>query len=422
MNCNPCCGCFPPITTYNPSVADNFPTILQQVEYLKALLKKYPSQQWFITQEKVTEETVKLDSTKIPLRGRGIETGDFILGNTVNGTILIFQYTGVMIETTYYAVQYVGIYSSQILAEQAEANAQEALERANGANELAGQALSLAQTNEKDIGTLDGQVAEITTVFEVTSVNTSIDEATYNKLKNNSAIKIKYSTNIFTQCYITEYGNLFYFSGSHVFTDGKLKAIRGLVVKKLSETNYQIAIANDVDFYENGDLLRFSDSKGNQFMAFSSLSGQIYFQIDGSVSGMNFLKFPAVGGIIATSKNLKTIFGNQSLVGTGNIDLYKHHINLIGTNETYDFKSGEIYIDVISSNNLNVDSLTDLKTLLGNTFKIQAYGSSLGVLPNNALHALYMDESNLTIFDEITNVAKNASLSFITFTDTVTTI
>lgn len=161
MNCNPCCGCCPPITTYNPSVADNFPTILQQVEYLKALLKKYPSQQWFITQEKVTEETVKLDSTKIPLRGRVIETGDFVLGNTVDGTILIFQYTGVMIETTYYAVQYVGIYSSQILAEQAEANAQEALQRANGANELAGQALSLAQTNEKDIGVLDGQVAQM---------------------------------------------------------------------------------------------------------------------------------------------------------------------------------------------------------------------------------------------------------------------
>lgn len=144
MNCNPCCGCLPPITTYDPSVANNFPTILQQVEYLKALLKKYPSQQWFITQEKVTEETVKLDSTKIPLRGRGIEVGDFILGNTVGGTILIFQYTGAMTDLTYYVVEYVGIYTNQGVAEEALAKAQ--------------QALSLAQTNEQDIDNLQGRI------------------------------------------------------------------------------------------------------------------------------------------------------------------------------------------------------------------------------------------------------------------------
>ena len=151
MNCNPCCGCFPPITTYNPSAADNFPTILQQVEYLKALLKKYPSQQWFITQEKVTEETVKLDSMKIPLRGRGIQVGDFILGNTVGGTILIFQYTGALTELTYYVVEYVGVYTNQGLAEQALAKAQDAL--------------GIAQTNKQDIDTLQDRVNTLEVVL-----------------------------------------------------------------------------------------------------------------------------------------------------------------------------------------------------------------------------------------------------------------
>lgn len=141
-------------------------------------------------------------------------------------------------------------------------------------------------------------------------------------------------------------------------------------------------------------------------------------------SDINFENGSEAGGdiYVLTRGNTKTLFGNKSLYGTGNIDLYKHHINITGTNETYNFKSGEIYIDFISSNNLNVDSLTDLKTLLGNTFKIQAYGGTLKVLPDNTAHALYMNESNLTIIDEITNVREDVSLSFLSFTDTVTTI
>ena len=119
MNCNPCCGCFPPITTYNPSAADNFPTILQQVEYLKALLKKYPSQQWFITQEKVTEETKSLNKLSILSNGREPQGGDFILGNKENGTTLLFQYTGVITEYVNYNLIYVGVFTNQDLAQQA---------------------------------------------------------------------------------------------------------------------------------------------------------------------------------------------------------------------------------------------------------------------------------------------------------------
>lgn len=81
--------------------------------------------------------------------------------------------------------------------------------------------------------------------------------------------------------------------------------------------------------------------------------------------------------------NFKTLFGNQSITGTGNIDLYKHHINLVGR------PTGDFYIDVISSKNLVVGSLADLKTLLGDTFKISAYGDY------NSLPVLYMSESRL---------------------------
>lgn len=72
---------------------------------------------------------------------------------------------------------------------------------------------------------------------------------------------------------------------------------------------------------------------------------------------------------LLASNNVKTLFGNQSIVGAGNIDLYRHHILCSTPNEGV-----KVLITVISSKNLKVDSLTDLKTLLGNTFECPCTG------------------------------------------------
>lgn len=53
------------------------------------------------------------------------------------------------------------------------------------------------------------------------------------------------------------------------------------------------------------------------------------------------------------SDYLKTIFGNQSLIGKGNIDLYRHHI----TANVQDLNIDFVYY---SSNSLKIDSLQDL--------------------------------------------------------------
>lgn len=69
---------------------------------------------------------------------------------------------------------------------------------------------------------------------------------------------------------------------------------------------------------------------------------------------------------ILTDKTVKTIFGNQSIYtgdGTGNIDLYQHVLTITGIDGTF-----SAYATIISSKNLVIDSLTDLKTILGNTF------------------------------------------------------
>lgn len=50
---------------------------------------------------------------------------------------------------------------------------------------------------------------------------------------------------------------------------------------------------------------------------------------------------------------LKTLFGNQNILGDGNIDLYNHFITLNGT----------MYMNFISSSNIVVDSIQDLTAL-----------------------------------------------------------
>ena len=65
----------------------------------------------------------------------------------------------------------------------------------------------------------------------------------------------------------------------------------------------------------------------------------------------------------------KTLFGNKSLLGTGNIDLYTHYITLETPQSALQQYSGTMILRVISSSNLPVDSLTDLNTLLHNTEK-----------------------------------------------------
>lgn len=76
--------------------------------------------------------------------------------------------------------------------------------------------------------------------------------------------------------------------------------------------------------------------------------------------------------IILTDANVKTLFGNKSIVGSGNIDLYQHHILCSTPNAGI-----KVLITVISSNNLKIDSLTDLKTLLGNTFECPCIGYAM---------------------------------------------
>lgn len=108
--------------------------------------------------------------------------------------------------------------------------------------------------------------------------------------------------------------------------------------------------------------------------------------------------------ISADSAKFKTLFGNHSVVGEGNIDLFDHDISIVGTNV-------EAYLDVYSSINTKVDSLTDLKTLLGATFTRGCYGVAGG----KSVYAI--TESALKLADGTIQ-----TLAGLTFDDIVTTI
>lgn len=73
----------------------------------------------------------------------------------------------------------------------------------------------------------------------------------------------------------------------------------------------------------------------------------------------------------------KTLFGDQSIEGDGNIDLYKHIVSITGeadSQEIGDTVLVEGHIIFYSSKNLDCNSLTDLKTVLGDTFIEKAFG------------------------------------------------
>ena len=131
---------------------------------------------------------------------------------------------------------------------------------------------------------------------------------------------------------------------------------------------------------------------------------------------LNLPLYSAQGTVdLLSSESLKTLFGNQSIVGSGNIDLYRHIVELnINTGNGV-----TAYAVIISSKNLVIDSLADLKTVLGNTFNypIQGFGqtdSSEGIIPY-----LMTDQS---VYCNTSYTTSPVSWANVTISDTVTTI
>lgn len=128
-----------------------------------------------------------------------------------------------------------------------------------------------------------------------------------------------------------------------------------------------------------------------------------------------------------TEGNVKTLFGNKSIYGTGNIDLYKHNI-YVGE-ELAITQDWAVYFQVISSNSLTVDSLTDLKTLLSSGERLCANGYYTAGASTTYNLVVAVDKNGIYIHNNGTsgNIIRfvNWSTAFTSesiVTDTVTTV
>lgn len=155
---------------------------------------------------------------------------------------------------------------------------------------------------------------------------------------------------------------------------------------------------------------------GNEttFIAHSVNENKMYFASIGTVVGaIGWEEIPNKKYVDDSLVNipLKTLFGNQNIHGTGNIDLYRHNIRIKVSVSGF---GAEIYFTYYSSNNLQVDSLTDLKTLMGDTFVESVSGNTSTNLP-----VQYITESAFNVQGQNYTWA---SMTSITITDGVKTI
>lgn len=232
--------------------------------------------------------------------------------------------------------------------------------------------------------------------------------------------------------------------GGTTYTAGKNIVIDGTTIKTKDDVTFDTAVVNALTVATTGIFTRGPINKvpninfGTSAEPLSTTGLYSFctvFTTTGNENKTTYgFKIPPVGGVadirfpnitygnLVAQEQLKTIFGNQSLVGGGNIDLYKHQIAISGENNAGYTAGSSCWIEFYSSNNLNADSLTDIKTLLGNVFLIEIKGACfINADDTKYYRALYMTETSIYMEDN-NFTGLTISVAGFTFTDHVTTI
>lgn len=187
------------------------------------------------------------------------------------------------------------------------------------------------------------------------------------------------------------------FYNSH-YTGGEIDAAVGQIENKLDkpsglDTAYKIVTTNNSS---TGTLGYTHESTGSTVMQ-RDANGRA--QVEAGTSGKEIVNFAQLQAAIKPT--------------------YRHVIQI--TKHTDGI--GEINLVVYSSNNLKVASLTDLKTLLGDTFKYPAVGFIAGGGDYNSYPVLYITETFITYAKPTANNFYTETTMTNTFiSDDVTTI
>lgn len=231
--------------------------------------------------------------------------------------------------------------------------------------------------------------------------------------------------------------------GGTTYTAGTNIVIDGTTIKTKDDVTFDTAVVNALTVASTGIFTRgpinrvpninFGTSAeplsatgiysfANIFTTYNKKKTTYNFKIP-SVGGYADIRFPDVTyGNLVTQEQLKTIFGNQSLVGSENINLYKHTVSITGESESSALSTMNIegYIIFYSSNSLECNSLTDLKTVLGDTFVEKAFGYATQLNTNDIFAIDYATETS--IYFSGTNSSSQNGKGTVPFTMTLTLV
>ena len=134
---------------------------------------------------------------------------------------------------------------------------------------------------------------------------------------------------------------------TNLYVDGIIKSNEVMISKSI------------FDIYNNSQITFYENNIGSKYISIlpNFDIGEIQFVYE-SIEDHTIVKLGTnESANILTSANTKTVFGNQSIYGSGNIDLYRHQLKVRNSSGSV------IYFVIISSSNLKVDSLQDLTSV-----------------------------------------------------------
>ncbi len=201
-------------------------------------------------------------------------------------------------------------------------------------------------------------------------------------------------------------------------------------VKNTGITN--IVAGNNITATNTNGVVNISFNTNNSIDGLTLASGQyseVY--VDGSY-GIQFywndqqkstttlpVAYAGQDAIILTDRNTKTLFGNQSIMGSGNIDLYRHVIKFAGYSN--DAVVEYAYMTLISSKSVKIDSLTKLFSALSDYAEVGYPCIGREKLNNETIIAVYPSANGY--FETSTGSSIGfAILNEVTITDTITTV
>lgn len=157
--------------------------------------------------------------------------------------------------------------------------------------------------------------------------------------------------------------------------NGLLSGSNGIAIaKNAAGDKVEVKIPDEITISNSQGMAKLSPQTISLFYSPDNVS----FLIDGLADGIYKTRGSEQQWYLHQG-NVKTLFGNRSIYGSGNIDLYRHNLYI-----HFEHKSSsgtrqiQMYVQLISSSNTNIDSLIDLFSMFSNIKDIPVSGTITG--------------------------------------------